>query len=117
MNSSLQQVRTPSTISQPANCAKLQAPAGVIPKHAAHFPRPPAAVRLAMLNGTPSARRAIPALDRLLRLPAIDALVTRYGRASVTDAARTLLAEIRGALASQDSSAAALFDEERFAGD
>ena len=70
-----------------------------------------------MLNGVPSARRAIPALDRLLKLPAIDALVAHYGRASVTDTARTLLAEIRGALGSQGSVEAPVFDEERFAGD
>jgi L-seryl-tRNA(Ser) seleniumtransferase len=69
-----------------------------------------------MLNGASSARRAIPALDRLLRLPAIDALVARYGRASVTDTARALLTELRGALASQ-APAAASFDEERFVGD
>jgi L-seryl-tRNA(Ser) seleniumtransferase len=69
-----------------------------------------------MLNGASSARRAIPALDRLLRLPAIDALVARYGRASVTDTARALLAELRGTLGSQ-APAAAAFDEERFVGD
>jgi len=69
-----------------------------------------------MLNGASSARRAIPALDRLLRLPAIDALVARYGRASVTDTARALLVELRGALGSQ-APAAASFDEERFVGD
>jgi L-seryl-tRNA(Ser) seleniumtransferase len=68
-----------------------------------------------MLNGASSARRAIPALDRLLRLAAIDALVARYGRASVTDTARALLAELRGELGSQAPAAA--FDEERFVGD
>jgi L-seryl-tRNA(Ser) seleniumtransferase len=70
-----------------------------------------------MLNGTPSARRAIPALDRLLKLPAIDALVAHYGRVSVTDTARALLAEIRGALGSHGPAEASAFDEERFAGD
>src|SRR6185436_17876620 len=55
------------------------------------------------------------ALDRLLKLPAIDALVARYGRASVTDTARALLAEIRGTLGAQEP--AATFDEDRFAGD
>jgi L-seryl-tRNA(Ser) seleniumtransferase len=70
-----------------------------------------------MLNGMPSARRAIPALDRLLKLPAIDALVARYGRTPVTDAARALLAELRAALASKAAADAASFDEERFAGD
>jgi L-seryl-tRNA(Ser) seleniumtransferase len=70
-----------------------------------------------MLNGTPSARRAIPALDRLLKLPAIDALVTRYGRVPVTDAARGLLAELRAALASTAAADTASFDEERFVGD
>ena len=70
-----------------------------------------------MLSGTPSARRAIPALDRLLKLPAIDSLVAHYGRVSVTDTARTLLAEIRGALGSHGPAEASAFDEERFAGD
>ena len=63
-----------------------------------------------------SARRAIPALDRLLKIPAVEDLVQRYGRTSVTDTARALLAELRSALAPQASSQprAASFDEERF---
>jgi L-seryl-tRNA(Ser) seleniumtransferase len=71
-----------------------------------------------MLNGTPSARRAIPALDRLLRTPALEALVQRYGRTSVTGAARAVLDELRNALGPQTSSGSsapvASFDEERF---
>src|SRR5688572_24990074 len=67
-----------------------------------------------MLNGTPSARRAIPALDRLLRVPAIEGLIERYGRSSVTGAARALLAELRGELGAGPSAAEASFDEARF---
>src|SRR5262245_59227036 len=71
-----------------------------------------------MLNGTPSARRAIPALDRLLKIPEVEELVQRYGRTSVTGTARALLAELRSALGPQDSSSlpspAASFDEGRF---
>src|SRR5215467_12473225 len=110
-------VRERSTISQSANCAKLSGPAVVTREDVAISPCPPAGGRSAMLNGAASARRAIPALDRLLKLPAIDALVARYGRASVTDTARALLAEIRGTLGSQGPAQAPVFDEERFAGD
>src|SRR5262245_29765725 len=67
-----------------------------------------------MLNGTPSARRAIPALDRLLRIPAVEELVQHYGRSSVTGTARALLVELRSALAAQASAAVETFDEERF---
>ncbi len=67
-----------------------------------------------MLNGVPSARRAIPALDRLLKLPAVENLVQRYGRTSVTRTARALLAELRGALGADTSAAGASFDDERF---
>jgi len=52
-----------------------------------------------MLNRGPSARRAIPSLDRLLRLDAIGGLVARYGRPFVTEAARAELASLRTALA------------------
>jgi L-seryl-tRNA(Ser) seleniumtransferase len=69
-----------------------------------------------MLNGTPSARRAIPALDRLLKTPAVADLVARYGRIPVTETARSLLAELRGALA-PGGTADGGFDEQRFAAD
>jgi L-seryl-tRNA(Ser) seleniumtransferase len=67
-----------------------------------------------MLNGMPSARRAIPALDRLLKLPAVEELVQRYGRTSVTGAARALLAELRSTLGAGTSPPDASFDDERF---
>ena len=71
-----------------------------------------------MLNPAAAARRAIPALDRLLRTPAVEELVARYGRPSVTETARALLAELRGALAPQAASPASSpsssFDEGGF---
>jgi L-seryl-tRNA(Ser) seleniumtransferase len=71
-----------------------------------------------MLNPAAAARRAIPALDRLLRTPAVEELVARYGRPSVTETARALLAELRGALAPRAASPApsrsSYFDEGRF---
>ena len=67
-----------------------------------------------MLNGAPSARRAIPALDRLLKIPAVEELVQRYGRTSVTGTARALLAELRTALTPQASPRSASFDERHF---
>ena len=47
----------------------------------------------------PSARRRIPSLDRLLREAPVAALVERYGRPHVTEAARAELEEARTALA------------------
>ena len=70
-----------------------------------------------MLNPAAAARRAIPALDRLLKLPAVDDLVARYGRDAVTGAARGLLAELRGVLGAQAPSPAPSFDEDRFIAD
>ena len=67
-----------------------------------------------MLNPAAAARRAIPALDRLLRNPAVEELVQRYGRPSVTETARGLLAELRGALAPQASPPSSSFDESGF---
>ncbi|MBI3043185.1 MAG: L-seryl-tRNA(Sec) selenium transferase [Betaproteobacteria bacterium] len=63
-----------------------------------------------MLNPAASARRAIPSLDRLLKLDAAADLVARYGRPLVTDAARAELAGLRAALARSD----AAFDEGGF---
>jgi L-seryl-tRNA(Ser) seleniumtransferase len=65
-----------------------------------------------MLNPAASARRAIPSLDRLLALDAVAALVARYGRPLVTEAARAELARLRAALARSRSESA--FDEACF---
>jgi L-seryl-tRNA(Ser) seleniumtransferase len=70
-----------------------------------------------MLNPAAAARRAIPALDRLLKLPAAGQLVARYGREAVTDAARGLLAELRSVLGERASSPPPSFDEDRFIAD
>ena len=56
-----------------------------------------------MLNPADSARRAIPSLDRLLKLGAIEELIGRHGRPLVTEIAREELARLRAAL-SQSSS-------------
>jgi hypothetical protein len=53
-----------------------------------------------MLNPAAAARRAIPSLDRLLKLEAVEALVGRHGRPLVTEAAREELARLRAQLAS-----------------
>jgi len=63
-----------------------------------------------MLNPAASARRAIPSLDRLLKLQAVEALVGRHGRLLVTEAAREELARLRA----QPESATAGFDEAAF---
>ncbi len=63
-----------------------------------------------MLNSVPSARRAIPSLDRLLQLAAVAVLVSRYGRPLVAETARTELAMLRAALARSG----AAFDEPGF---
>ncbi|HXF66826.1 MAG TPA: L-seryl-tRNA(Sec) selenium transferase [Burkholderiales bacterium] len=65
-----------------------------------------------MLNSSAAARRAIPSLDRLLRLEAVTALIARHGRPLVTEAARAELAQLRAALARNRS--ACTFDEARF---
>ncbi|MCC7484259.1 MAG: L-seryl-tRNA(Sec) selenium transferase [Burkholderiales bacterium] len=69
-----------------------------------------------MLNPEAAARRAIPALDRLLKLPAVESLVSRYGRPAVTDTAREVLAEVREALGTGRTPDGGAFDESRFAG-
>ena len=63
-----------------------------------------------MLNPAVSARRAIPSLDRLLKLGAVEDLVHRYGRPLVTEIARDELSRMRAALAR----ASADFDEAGF---
>lgn len=67
-----------------------------------------------MLNAAASARRAIPALDQLLRRPALAALIERHGRALATEAARAELASLRAELARAGASGTG-FDEEAFA--
>ena len=51
-----------------------------------------------MLNPAASARRAIPSVDRLLKLEAVDALVSRYGRPLVVEIVRAVLDEQRALL-------------------
>jgi L-seryl-tRNA(Ser) seleniumtransferase len=50
-----------------------------------------------MLNPVAAARRAIPSVDRLLKLEAVDSLVVRYGRPLVVDTLRAVLDEQRAA--------------------
>src|SRR6185503_1435399 len=64
----------------------------------------------AMLNPAASARRAIPSLDRLLKLGAVESLLERYGRPLVTEIARDELARLRTALARSPAD----FDEAGF---
>src|SRR5262245_21506266 len=67
-----------------------------------------------MLNRLPAARRAIPSLDRLLKLEAVADLVGAYGRPLVTEAARAELAELRAALARNTALPDGSFNESRF---
>ena len=67
-----------------------------------------------MLNPPASARRAIPSLDRLLKLDAVASLIDRYGRPLVTEAARAELAELRVGLTSSSARPDGPFDESRF---
>ena len=52
-----------------------------------------------MLNSAAAARRAIPSLDRLLQTGAVAALISRYGRPLVAEAARAELERLRADLA------------------
>jgi L-seryl-tRNA(Ser) seleniumtransferase len=63
-----------------------------------------------MLNSAGSARRAIPSLDRLLKLDAVTDLVARYGRPLVAETARAELDALRAALARSPTA----FDERAF---
>jgi len=63
-----------------------------------------------MLNPAASARRAIPSLDKLLKLAAVEDLVERYGRPLVTEIARDELSRLRTALARSPAD----FDEAEF---
>jgi L-seryl-tRNA(Ser) seleniumtransferase len=64
-----------------------------------------------MLNPAAAARRALPAVDRLLRLQPVEALISRYGRSLVSEAIRELLDGERRRLADD---AAAQFEEAQF---
>ena len=64
-----------------------------------------------MLNSAAAARRALPAVDRLLRLPPIEELVARHGRLLVTETIRELLDTHRTRLGDEN---AAPFDELKF---
>jgi L-seryl-tRNA(Ser) seleniumtransferase len=65
----------------------------------------PLRIPAAVLNSASTARRALPSVDRLLKLKAIDALVSRYGRPLVVATIRTEL-EVQRAKLEHASSAA-----------
>ncbi|MBI4194787.1 MAG: L-seryl-tRNA(Sec) selenium transferase [Betaproteobacteria bacterium] len=65
-----------------------------------------------MLRTAAAARRALPSVDRLLKLEAVALLVSRYGRPLVVETIRALLDERRAATA--DASVASRFDESGF---
>jgi L-seryl-tRNA(Ser) seleniumtransferase len=64
-----------------------------------------------MLSPAAAARRALPAVDRLLRLQSVEALVSQYGRPLVTETIRALL-DARRRQVTED--AAPPFDEPAF---
>src|SRR5688572_1994373 len=69
-----------------------------------HAPKRPLLDRVAprtiapMLNSAATARRAIPSVDRLLRLAAVDSLVVEHGRTLVVETIRAVLDEQRALL-------------------
>ena len=67
-----------------------------------------------MLNAAAAARRALPAVDRLLKLPPIEELVAHHGRLLVTEAIRELLDAHRKRLGDEN---ALPFDEQAFVAD
>jgi L-seryl-tRNA(Ser) seleniumtransferase len=67
-----------------------------------------------MLNSAAAARRALPAVDRLLKLQPIEELVARHGRLLVTETIRELLDAHRKRL---DDESTAPFDEQAFVAD
>jgi len=67
-----------------------------------------------MLKPSSGARRALPSVDRLLKLEAVAALIARYGRPLVTESLRALLDERRAALADPAAEAASSFTETEF---
>ena len=66
-----------------------------------------------MLNPATAARRALPSIDRLLKLEAVAALIVRYGRPLVTETVRALLNE-RRAVPVNLGAASPLFEETEF---
>ncbi|MBI3938733.1 MAG: L-seryl-tRNA(Sec) selenium transferase [Betaproteobacteria bacterium] len=64
-----------------------------------------------MLNAADTARRAIPSVDRLLRLERVAALIARYGKPLVVETVRAALDDHRAALQSR---ATIPFDEQAF---
>ena len=67
-----------------------------------------------MLSPAAAARRALPAVDRLLKLRPVEALVARYGRLLVTEVIREVLDSHRKRLADEN---APPFDEPAFVAD
>ena len=67
-----------------------------------------------MLNSAAAARRALPSIDRLLRLEAVAALIVQYGKPLVTETLRMLLDERRAALADAGTAADVSFEETEF---
>jgi len=65
-----------------------------------------------MLNPATAARRALPSVDRLLKLEAVAVLIARYGRPLVTEILRALLDERRAALASSTAAVSPLEETE-----
>ncbi len=63
-----------------------------------------------MLNSAAAARRALPSIDRLLKLAAVGALIDRHGRPLVVETLRAVLDEQRAILAG-DAAAAPPSDE------
>ena len=63
-----------------------------------------------MLNSAAAARRALPSVDRLLKLDAVVALISRHGRPLVVETLRAALDEQRGLLA-KDPAATPLDDD------
>ena len=51
-----------------------------------------------MLNSTAAARRALPSIDRLLKLDAVTALIERHGRPLVVETLRAVLDNARAQL-------------------
>ncbi|MDX1485088.1 MAG: L-seryl-tRNA(Sec) selenium transferase [Alphaproteobacteria bacterium] len=54
-----------------------------------------------MGNSAHARQAALPSVDRVLRLPALKALIEAHGRAEVTDAVRAVLADLRAAIGAE----------------
>src|SRR5579862_693554 len=61
--------------------------------------RPPLREPAAMLNSTTAARRALPSIDRLLKLDAVAALVAEHGHPLVVETLRAVIDDRRAKLA------------------